>query len=271
MNPQQRAAPACSCRSRRRRNPGVKNNLFIRTALNAVREAPGEPALDAFDFLGGARTAATRLGFARAMLSRRSTTASRAASASCNELLQLALLQPRPGGAGRDRLRHGHRRRARSGRVGCGTCDRAARLLIGVALSAADRIAGTDAVLKLDQGCIAGPEVWRWRVDRAYRLCLPTRQPARRGGLNGQRPRRRPVCPRSRIAAGQWIPRSAVPSATLRPPANQGSGWASPAPQPTGTCDASPLAGAGWTCTRWADTTEPGRCALAGRRPRAAG
>ena len=40
--------------------PGVKNNLFIRTALNAVREARGEGALDAFDFLGSARAAATR-------------------------------------------------------------------------------------------------------------------------------------------------------------------------------------------------------------------
>ena len=42
--------------------PGVKNNLFIRTALNAVREARGEAPLDAFDFLGDARAAAARLG-----------------------------------------------------------------------------------------------------------------------------------------------------------------------------------------------------------------
>src|SRR5574337_1779043 len=34
--------------------PGVKNNLFIRTAINAVRQARGEDPQDAFDFLSGA-------------------------------------------------------------------------------------------------------------------------------------------------------------------------------------------------------------------------
>ena len=42
--------------------PGVKNNLFIRSALNAVREARGEEPLDAFDFLASAREAAGQLG-----------------------------------------------------------------------------------------------------------------------------------------------------------------------------------------------------------------
>jgi Fe-S cluster assembly ATPase SufC len=84
MNPQQRARAGLFLSFQAPPEiPGVKNNLFIRTALNAVREARGEPALDAFDFLGSARAAATRLGLPEAMLGRaRSTTASRAANAS---------------------------------------------------------------------------------------------------------------------------------------------------------------------------------------------
>ena len=51
--------------------PGVKNNLFIRTAVNAVREARGERPLDAFDFLGDARAAAGRGRARRGSRSRR--------------------------------------------------------------------------------------------------------------------------------------------------------------------------------------------------------
>ena len=50
--------------------PGVKNNLFVRSALNAVREARGEAPLDAFDFLADARATARRLGLPEAMLGR---------------------------------------------------------------------------------------------------------------------------------------------------------------------------------------------------------
>lgn len=75
--------------------PGVKNNLFIRTALNAVREARGEGALDAFDFLGSARAAATRLGLPEAMLARPVNDGFSGGERKRNELLQLALLQPR--------------------------------------------------------------------------------------------------------------------------------------------------------------------------------
>ena len=32
--------------------PGVKTNLFVRTAVNAVRESRGEAPQDAYDFLG---------------------------------------------------------------------------------------------------------------------------------------------------------------------------------------------------------------------------
>ncbi|NMM87178.1 Fe-S cluster assembly ATPase SufC [Rhodococcus sp. SRB_17] len=75
--------------------PGVKNNLFIRSALNAVREARGEAPLDAFDFLGSARAAARQLGLPEAMLSRPVNEGFSGGERKRNELLQLALLQPR--------------------------------------------------------------------------------------------------------------------------------------------------------------------------------
>ncbi len=75
--------------------PGVKNNLFIRTALNAVREARGEGPLDAFDFLGDARAAAKCLGLPEAMLGRPVNDGFSGGERKRNELLQLALLRPR--------------------------------------------------------------------------------------------------------------------------------------------------------------------------------
>jgi Fe-S cluster assembly ATP-binding protein len=75
--------------------PGVKNNLFIRTALNAVRAARGEEPQDAFDFLGSARTAATQLGLPDAMLGRPVNDGFSGGERKRNELLQLAMLRPR--------------------------------------------------------------------------------------------------------------------------------------------------------------------------------
>ena len=75
--------------------PGVKNNLFIRTAVNAVRESRGESPLDAFDFLGEARGAAKRLGLPDAMLGRPVNDGFSGGERKRNELLQLALLRPR--------------------------------------------------------------------------------------------------------------------------------------------------------------------------------
>jgi Fe-S cluster assembly ATP-binding protein len=75
--------------------PGVKNNLFIRTAVNAVRESRGEAPLDAFDFLGEARGAAKQLGLPDAMLNRPVNDGFSGGERKRNELLQLALLKPR--------------------------------------------------------------------------------------------------------------------------------------------------------------------------------
>ena len=75
--------------------PGVKNNLFIRTAVNAVRESRGEAPLDAIDFLGEARGAAKRLGLPDAMLGRPVNDGFSGGERKRNELLQLSLLKPR--------------------------------------------------------------------------------------------------------------------------------------------------------------------------------
>lgn len=75
--------------------PGVKNNLFIRTAVNAVREARGEAPLDAFDFLGEARGAAGRLGLPDALLNRPVNDGFSGGERKRNELLQLSLLKPK--------------------------------------------------------------------------------------------------------------------------------------------------------------------------------
>ncbi|GAB3649496.1 Fe-S cluster assembly ATPase SufC [Ramlibacter alkalitolerans] len=75
--------------------PGVKNNLFVRTAVNAVREARGEAPLDAFDFLGEARGAARGVGLPEAMLNRPVNEGFSGGERKRNELLQLAMLKPR--------------------------------------------------------------------------------------------------------------------------------------------------------------------------------
>ena len=75
--------------------PGVKNNLFIRTALNAVRESRDETPLDAFDFLNSAKQGAKELGMPATMLGRPVNEGFSGGERKRNELLQLTLLQPR--------------------------------------------------------------------------------------------------------------------------------------------------------------------------------
>jgi len=75
--------------------PGVRNALFIRSAINAVRESKGEDSIDAFDFLDAARRTATRLGLPETLLSRPVNDGFSGGERKRNELLQLALLKPR--------------------------------------------------------------------------------------------------------------------------------------------------------------------------------
>ncbi|MBI5258179.1 MAG: Fe-S cluster assembly ATPase SufC [Burkholderiales bacterium] len=135
--------------------PGVKNNLFIRTAVNAVREARGEAPLDAFDFLGDARGAAAQLGLPEAMLARPVNEGFSGGERKRNELLQLALLRPRlavldeiDSGLDVDGLR------AVLQQVQALRAQGTAFIVVSHYLQMIEQLA-PDAVLRLDQGCIA--------------------------------------------------------------------------------------------------------------------
>ena len=135
--------------------PGVKNNLFIRTALNAVREARGEAPLDAFDFLGDARAMATRLGLPEAMLARPVNDGFSGGERKRNELLQLALLRPRL--ALLDEIDSGmdvDGTRAVVDLVQSLRAQGTAFVVVSHYLQLIESLQ-PDAVLRLDQGCIA--------------------------------------------------------------------------------------------------------------------
>jgi Fe-S cluster assembly ATP-binding protein len=156
MNPQERARAGLFLSFQAPPDiPGVKNNLFIRTAVNATREARGETPLDAFDFLGSARAAATRLGLPEVMLERPVNDGFSGGERKRNELLQLALLQPRlalldeiDSGMDIDGLR------AVVELVGDLRARGTAFIVVSHYLQLIESLA-PDAVLKLDQGCIA--------------------------------------------------------------------------------------------------------------------
>jgi len=74
--------------------PGVGNANFIRTALNAVRRARGEPELDAVAFLKEARTAIKALKMPDDMLKRNVNVGFSGGEKKRNEILQMALLKP---------------------------------------------------------------------------------------------------------------------------------------------------------------------------------
>jgi len=74
--------------------PGVGNANFIRTALNAIRRARGEPELDAVAFLKLARAAIKNLSMPDDMLKRNVNVGFSGGEKKRNEVLQMALLQP---------------------------------------------------------------------------------------------------------------------------------------------------------------------------------
>jgi Fe-S cluster assembly ATP-binding protein len=133
--------------------PGVKNNLFIRTALNAVREARGEAPLDAFDFL--VRAPRPRLGLPEAMLARPVNDGFSGGERKRNELLQLALLRPRL--AVLDEIDSGmdvDGVRAVVQLVQDLRAQGTAFIVVSHYLQLIESLV-PDAVLRLDQGCIA--------------------------------------------------------------------------------------------------------------------
>jgi Fe-S cluster assembly ATP-binding protein len=74
--------------------PGVGNANFIRTALNAVRRARGEPELDAVAFLKLARAELKKLSMPDDMLKRNVNVGFSGGEKKRNEVFQMALLRP---------------------------------------------------------------------------------------------------------------------------------------------------------------------------------
>ncbi|WP_376089240.1 Fe-S cluster assembly ATPase SufC [Roseomonas sp. CCTCC AB2023176] len=75
--------------------PGVGNANFLRTALNAVRRTRGEPELDAMQFLRMARERMRALSMPEDMLKRGVNVGFSGGEKKRNEVLQMALLQPK--------------------------------------------------------------------------------------------------------------------------------------------------------------------------------
>jgi len=74
--------------------PGVGNANFLRTALNAIRRAKGEPEIDAMQFLKLARARLKALDMPEEMLRRPVNVGFSGGEKKRNEMLQLALLAP---------------------------------------------------------------------------------------------------------------------------------------------------------------------------------
>ncbi len=75
--------------------PGVTSITFLRTALNAIRKARGEPELDAMQFLKHVREKAKALGVDDEMLKRAVNVGFSGGEKKRNEALQMAVLDPK--------------------------------------------------------------------------------------------------------------------------------------------------------------------------------
>ena len=75
--------------------PGVGNANFLRTALNALRRSRGESELDAMQFLQLARDRMKKLSMPEDMLKRGVNVGFSGGEKKRNEVLQMALLQPK--------------------------------------------------------------------------------------------------------------------------------------------------------------------------------
>jgi len=75
--------------------PGVGNMTFLRTALNAQRKARGEAEVSAADFLKLVRAEAKSLAIDAEMLKRPVNVGFSGGEKKRNEILQMALLEPR--------------------------------------------------------------------------------------------------------------------------------------------------------------------------------
>ncbi|MFN3349333.1 Fe-S cluster assembly ATPase SufC [Pseudorhodoplanes sp.] len=75
--------------------PGVATMTFLRTAVNAQRKARGETEMSTPDFMKKVREAAGELGISQEMLRRAVNVGFSGGEKKRNEILQMAMLQPR--------------------------------------------------------------------------------------------------------------------------------------------------------------------------------
>jgi Fe-S cluster assembly ATP-binding protein len=75
--------------------PGVRNNYFLKTALNAVRKARGEKELDAMEFLKLSKEKMKLLKIDESLMSRSVNEGFSGGEKKRNEIFQMAILDPR--------------------------------------------------------------------------------------------------------------------------------------------------------------------------------
>ncbi len=75
--------------------PGVNNTYFLKAALNALREARGEPELDSVDFLQLVRERVKLVGLDETLLQRPVNAGFSGGEKKRNEIFQMAVLEPR--------------------------------------------------------------------------------------------------------------------------------------------------------------------------------
>ncbi|BBN59122.1 Fe-S cluster assembly ATPase SufC [Hydrogenovibrio marinus] len=75
--------------------PGVSNKLFMQTALNAIREEKGLPALDMFDFDEYVQEKMELMGMRKDMLERSVNVGFSGGEKKRNDIFQMALLEPK--------------------------------------------------------------------------------------------------------------------------------------------------------------------------------
>ena len=75
--------------------PGVPNNHFLRTALNAIRRHQGQPEVDAFDFLALCREKMAQVEMPEDLMKRSINEGFSGGEKKRNEVLQMLLLEPK--------------------------------------------------------------------------------------------------------------------------------------------------------------------------------
>ena len=75
--------------------PGVNNNNFLKTSVNAIRKAKGEKEYDALEFLKLVKEKAKKLKFEEKNLSRQLNVGFSGGEKKKNEILQMSILEPK--------------------------------------------------------------------------------------------------------------------------------------------------------------------------------